>query len=113
MYFAKITNHCNTKNRLQEYVSKQLKPLECLTVEDPEVFKKHLETTVHRANLKFPRCRPLVSYLQEAYSKGDFTAGVGELIQFSLYSQRGVFAGPPEPVPITPKEGVQASLFAD
>lgn len=112
MYFAKITNSHNAKNRLQEYVSKQLKQLECLTVDDPESFKKHLETTVHRANNKFPRCRPLVSYLHTAYTKGDFNAGVGEVIQFSLYSQRGTFERLPDHIAVTPNEGVQTSMFS-
>lgn len=112
MYFAKITNSHNAKNRLQEYVSKQLKPLECLTVDDPKAFAKHLETTVHRANNKFPRCRPLVSYLHTAYTNGDFNAGVGEVIQFSLYSQRGSFEGTPDHVPVTPNEGVQTAMFS-
>ena len=111
MFFAKITNSHNTKNRLQEYVSKQLKPLECLTVKEPESFKKHLESTVHRANLKFPRCRPLVSYLHTAHMAGHFTAGVAEVIQFSLYAQRGVFE-PQTHVPVTPNEGIQTDIFS-
>ena len=111
MYFAKITNSYNAKNRLQEYISKQLKSLECLMVEDPEAFKTHLEPMVHRANLKFPRCRPLVSYLHTAYSSDGFTAGVSDLIQFSLYQQRGLF----EPTQAAPhvhlNEGSQTYLF--
>lgn len=112
MYFAKITNSYNAKNRLQEYLSKQLKSLECLTVEDPEAFKKYLETTVHKANLKFPRCRPLVSYLHTAYSSGGFSAGVSDLIQFNLYKQRGVFELTQTPAPVHPNEMVQVSLFS-
>lgn len=112
MFFAKITNSHSTKNRLQEYLSKQLKPLECLTVDDPDAFKKHLETTVHRANLKFPRCRPLVCYLHTAYTNGDFTAGVGEVVQFSLYAHRGVFEGPQAHVPVTANEGIQTAIFS-
>jgi hypothetical protein len=112
MYFAKITNSHNANNRLNEYVSKQLKPLECLTVEDPKAFKKHLKTTVHRANNKFPRCRPLVSYLHTANTNGDFNAGVGEVIQFSLYSQRGTFERLPDHVTVTSNEGVQTAMFS-
>lgn len=112
MYFAKITNSYNAKNRLQEYLSKQLKTLECLTVEDPEAFKKHLETAAHKANLKFPRCHPLVSYMHPAYSSGGFTAGVGDLIQFSLYEQRGTFDPAQAPAPVHQNEGVQSSLFS-
>lgn len=112
MYFIKVTNSHNAKNRLQEYVGKQLRTLECLTLEDPQALKTHLEATVHRANLKFPRCRPLVAYLHTAYVNGDFNAGVSDVVQFSLYQQRGVFAGPEEHIPVTPNEGVQAALFA-
>ena len=112
MYFAKITNSYNTENRLQDYLSKQLKSLECLTVEDPEAFKKYLDATVHKANLKFPRCRPLVSYLHTAYSSGGFSAGVSDLIQFNLYEQRGVFETMQTPAPSHSNEMVQASLFS-
>lgn len=111
MYFIKITNLHNSKNRLQDYVSKQLRQLECLTLDDRQALKKHLEATVHRANGKFPRCRPLVAYLHAAYTNGDFNAGVGEVIQFSLYAQRGVFKGPVDHVPVTANEGIQAHLF--
>jgi hypothetical protein len=112
MYFAKITNAHNAKNRLQDYVGKQLKSLDCLMVAHPGEFKKHLETIVHRANLKFLRCRPLVSYLHTAYTTGDFNAGVSEVIQFSLYAGRGVFEGSLNQVPVTPPEGVQTTLFS-
>ncbi|GAB3900117.1 hypothetical protein [Spirosoma agri] len=112
MYFAKITNSYNAKNRLQEYLSKQLKSLECLTVEDPKAFKKYLETTVHKANLKFPRCRPLVSYLHPAYSSSGFSAGVSDLIQFNLYELRGRFEPTQSPAPVHPNEMVQTSLFS-
>lgn len=112
MYFAKITTTYNGKNRLQEYLTKQLKSMECLTVEDPEAFKKYLETTVHKANLKFPRCRPLVSYLHTAHSSGGFTAGVSDLIQFNLYEQRGVFESTQAPPPVHANEGIQASIFS-
>lgn len=113
MLFVKITNSHASKNRLQDYLSKQLKPLECLTVDDPEAFRKHLETMTHKANLRFPRCRPLVSYLHTAYTHGDYRAGVGEVVEFSLYAQRGVFEGVPAHVPITANEGVQSILFGD
>ena len=113
LYFAKITHYHSSKNRLQEYVGKQVKQLECQTVGDPQAFGKHLEQLVHRANLKFPRCRPLVTYFHKAHTQGDYSAGVSEVIEFSLYAQRGIFAGPQDHVPITPNEGIQATMFAD
>lgn len=112
MFFAKITNSYNAKNRLQEYLSKQLKQLECLNVADTDAFKKHLETTVHRANLKFPKCTPLVSYLHPSYTSGDYTAGVGDLIQFSLYAHRGSFEPGQAPAPVTTNEGIQTDIFS-
>lgn len=111
MYFVKITNQHSAKNRLQEYLSKQLSQLECLTVDNPDTFKKYLETTVHRANLKFPRCRPLVSYLHTAYASGGFTVGVSEIIQFSLYEQRGAFSGLLSDEPAR-SEGTQVAIFS-
>jgi hypothetical protein len=111
MHFAKITNSHSSKNRLQEYVGKQVKQLECQTVEDPQAFGKHLEQLVHRANLKFPRCRPLVAYYHKAHTQGDYSAGVGDVVQFSLYAQRGEFRGVQAHVPVTPNEGQQASIF--
>ena len=113
MYFAKITNSHNSKNRLQEYVGKQAKQLECQTVEDPQAFGKHLEQLVHRANYKFPRCRPLAAYLRKAHTQGDYSAGIDEVIQFSLYAQRGVFGGVQAHLPLAPNEGVQVSIFTN
>jgi len=111
MFFAKITNSHNSRNRLQEYVGKQVRQLECQVLDDPDAFGKHLEQLVHRANLKFPRCRPLVTYFRKAHTQGDYSAGVNEVVQFSLYAQRGVFNGAQGHIPITPNEGQQASLF--
>lgn len=111
MFFAKITNSHSSKNRLQEYVGKQVKQLECQVLDNPDAFGKHLEQLVHRANLKFPRCRPLVAYLRKAHTQGDYSAGVNEVVQFSLYAQRGVFKGVQSHVPITLNEGQQARLF--
>ena len=112
-YFVKITNCHSGKNKLQEYVSKQLAELECLTLDDPDAFKKHLDTTVHRANQKFPRCRPLIAYLHAPYKSGQYTAGVGEVIQFSLYAQRGVFVPDAVTKPASSGEGMQATLFTN
>lgn len=111
MFFAKITNSHNSKNRLTEYVGKQVKQLECQTVEDPAAFGKHLEQLVHRANYKFPRCHPLKAYLNKAYTEGDYSAGVSEVVEFRLYAQRGVFQGVQAHVPVTPGEGQQATMF--
>ncbi|GAA4419302.1 hypothetical protein GCM10023187_53480 [Nibrella viscosa] len=111
MYFAKITNYHHPKNKLQDYLQKQLKALECVTVENPEEIKKHLETTVHRANGKFPRCRPLQAYYHTTYSQGDLTCGISELIQFSLYAQRGVFDPSTTSSAAVPGEAAQAELF--
>ncbi|GAA4459290.1 hypothetical protein GCM10023189_32750 [Nibrella saemangeumensis] len=111
MYFAKITNYQHPKNKLQDYLQKQLKALECVTVENPEEFKKHLETTVHRANGKFLRCRPLQAYFHAAYTQGDLTCGISELIQFSLYAQRGVFDPSGTSAAVMQGEAAQAELF--
>lgn len=111
MYFAKITSYSNSKNRLQEYLGKQLRQLECLTVEDPQAFGKHIEQLVHRANYKFPRCTSLTAYLHKAHTEGDYTGGVSEVVQFHLYAQRGAFQGLQDHVPVTPNEGIQAALF--
>lgn len=111
MFFAKITQSHNSKNRLTEYLGKQVKQLECQAVEDPGAFGKHLNRLVDRANYKFPRCRPLTSYLRKAYTEGDYSAGVGEVVEFRLYAQRGVFQGVPAHLPVTPNEGQQASMF--
>ncbi|MDB5243659.1 MAG: hypothetical protein JWP57_4284 [Spirosoma sp.] len=113
MFFAKITNSHNSRNRLTEYVGKQVKQLECQTVEDPAAFGNHLEQLVHRANLKFPRCHPLRAYLRKSHTEGDYSAGVNEVVQFSLYAQRGVFKEVQGHIPITPNEGQQATLFTD
>lgn len=111
MFLIKITHTYAAKNRLQEYVDKQLRQLECLNVADPETLKKHLEKIVHRANVCHPRCHPLTSYLHTAYTNGDYTAGVGDLIQFSLYAHRGVFEEPTKPTPAQVEQGEQTILF--
>jgi hypothetical protein len=113
MFFAKITNSHNSKNRLTEYVGKQVKQLECQTVDDPHAFGKHLEQLVHRANYKFPRCHPLTAYLRKSHIEGDYSARVGEVVEFRLYAQRGVFGGVQSHISITPAEGQQGSLFTD
>lgn len=112
MFLIKITNSHPANNRLKEYIDKQLRPLECMNVADPETLKKHLERIVHRANVCHPRCHPLKSYLHTAYTKGDYTAGVGEVVQFSLYAHRGVFGEPVAPMPVHADEGPQTILFS-
>lgn len=97
---------------MKEYIDKQLRQLECMNVADPETLRKHLERIVHRANVCHPRCHPLKSYLHTAYTNGDYTAGVGELIQFSLYAHRGVFEEISRPIPVHVDEGEQTRLFA-
>ncbi len=112
MFLIKITNSHPVTNRLKEYIDKQLRQLECMNVTDPETLRKHLERIVHRANVCHPRCHPLKSYLNPAYTKGDYTAGVSELIQFSLYAHRGTFEGTPAPTPVPAEQGRQATLFS-
>lgn len=112
MFLIKITNSHPVTNRLKEYIDKQLRQLECMNVADPETLGKHLERIVHRANVCHPRCHPLKSYLHTAYTHGDYTAGVGELIQFSLYAHRGVFGETPTSVPVHVDEGKQTILFS-
>lgn len=112
MFLIKITHSYGAKNRLQEYVDKQLRQLECMNVADPETLRKHLERIVHRANVCHPRCRPLNAYLHPAHKNGDYSAGVGDLIQFSLYAHRGVFEEISRPTPIHVDEGEQTRLFA-
>lgn len=113
MFFAKITNSTNPKNQLQDYLSKQVKSLDCITVEEPEAFKKYLETMVHRANLKFPRCRSLTSYLHPSHGSGNgFAAGISELVQINLYHQEGTFETLQAQPMVLKNEGVQAAMFA-
>ena len=112
MFLIKITNSHPANNRLKEYIDKKLRQLECMNVADPETLKKHLEKIVHRANVCHPRCHPLKSYLHTAYTNGDYTAGVSELIQFNLYAHRGVFEGPVKPTPAHVDQSEQTSLFA-
>lgn len=112
MFLIKITNSHPANNRLKEYIDKQLRQLECMNVADPETLKKHLKKIVHRANVCYPRCHPLKSYLHTAYTNGDYTAGVSELIQFSLYAHRGLFEEPTKPTPAHVDQGEQASLFS-
>ncbi|GAB3788546.1 hypothetical protein GCM10028818_55310 [Spirosoma horti] len=112
MFFAKITNSHTATNRLKEYVGKQIKALDCNTVEDPEAFKKHLEGLVHRANYRFPRCKPLVSYLYLRNEQEHYAAGITEVIDFSLYKQKAVF-GPQTPnLPASSTEARQATIFS-
>ena len=111
MYFAKITNNYAANNQLKAFVGKQLKSLECNTVEDPEAFKKHLERIVHRANLGFKRCKPLVSYMHQRYTEGHYSAGVSEVIEFSLYKHQGVFNAGQPGQSTQSVEGVQATMF--
>ena len=113
MHFVKITNSHNAKNRLQEYLGKQLKQLDYLSVEDPELFKQHIIILVHKANLRFPRCRPLTAYLHKVHSKNDLRAGVPEVIQFSLYEQRGTFESLADKPPLLPNEGLQTAMFTN
>lgn len=112
MYLIKITNSHPATNRLKEYIDKQLRQLECMNVADPETLKKHLERIVYRANVCHPRCHPLKSYLQTAYTNGDYTAGVSELIQFSLYAHRGEFGPVANAGPVPPGESTQTVLFS-
>ena len=113
MFFAKITTYTNPKNRLQDYLSKQVKSLDCVTVADPNAFKKHLEAMVHRANLKFPRCRSLTAYLHASYGKeNDYSAGIAEVAQINLYEQKGSFEAVQGQPLVLPNEGLQAALFA-
>lgn len=112
MFLIKITNSHPANNRLKEYIDKQLRQLECMNVADPETLKKHLEKIVHRANVCHPRCHPLKSYLHTAYTNGDYTAGVSELIQFSLYAHRGEFMPTGKAGPAPSDDSVQAVLFA-
>ena len=113
MYFVKITNSHNSKNRLQEYVSKQLKQLDYSSVEDPEQFKQHIIRLVYKANLRFPRCRPLAAYLHKAHLNNDLRAGLSEVIQFSLYEQRGTFESVADKPPLLPNEGLQTAMFTN
>lgn len=112
MFLIKITSSHPANNRLKEYIDKQLRQLECMNVADPETLRKHLEKIVHRANVCHPRCHPLKSYLNTAYTNGDYTAGVGELIQFSLYAHRGEFSPAGGPSPVPPGESTQTALFS-
>ena len=111
MYFAKILNTHSATNRLKDYVGKQIKSLECNAVDDPEAFKGHLEKLVHRANYRFPRCKPLVSYLHIYANKEDYRAGISEVVEFSLYKQRAVFGLVTPVLPATPVEVNQTTLF--
>ena len=111
MFFSKITNSHSATNRLKDYVGKQIKALECNSVEDPEAFKKHLDGLVHRANYKFPRCKPLVPYLRTRSGQDDYTAGISEVVDFSLYKQKAVFGPQTTSLPTSSAEAKQTNIF--
>lgn len=111
MFFAKITHDNAPKNRLQIYVKEQVQLLDSLTVEDPAALGEHLNHLVHRANGKFPRCGPLKSYLHKSHTGDGFTTGISDLVQISLYKQRGQFEALTASQPTTTSEGVQTSIF--
>jgi hypothetical protein len=112
MFLIKITNSYNPKNSLQKYLHEQLTQLECLTVENPDDLKQHLERLVHRANVCYKRCTPTKAYLTPAHVKGDYTANVGDIRQLSLYRQRGAFNSSEQQRSVVEREeGAQTSLF--
>ena len=113
MYFIKITSSYSAKNSLQKYLLDQLSKLECLTIQDPDELKKHLDRLVLRANMAYKRCTPTKAHLTPAHTKGDYTAGVGDLMQLSVYKQRGEFVSLEQQrqVRSQPPEGEQATLF--
>lgn len=112
MFFAKITNSHTATNRLKEYVGKQIKSLECNAVDDPEAFKKHLESLVSRANYRFPRCKPLVSYLHSRIGREDYSAGISEVVEFALYKQQAVFGSGSTTLPTSSTEVKQIAIFS-
>ena len=91
MYFIKITSSTTPTNSLQKYLFEHLKKLECLTIENPDELKKHLEKLTLRANITYKRCTPVKAFLSASYIKGDYSAGISQVMQFSLYWQRGEF----------------------
>ncbi|GAB2547261.1 hypothetical protein [Spirosoma aerophilum] len=112
MFFAKITNNYTATNRLKEYVSKQIKSLDCNAVSDPEAFKKHLEGIVHRANYRHKRCKPLVTYLHLRNGRDDYAAGISEVVDFTLYKQQAVFGAQTPALPASSTVAQQATIFS-
>ena len=111
MYFTKLSTNYSPKNRLQTYVKELVSQLDHLTVEDPATLGEHLTVLVQRANARFPRCTPLRAYYQKAYTAGDYSAGVSDLVQINLYQQRGQFEDLTPSTPNTTAEGIQTTIF--
>ena len=113
MYFIKITSSTTPTNTLQKYLFEQLKKLECLTIENPDELKKHLEKLTLRANITYKRCTPVKAFLNPAYVKGDYSAGISMVMQFSLYAKQGEFVSLEEQRQASSQaqQGDQTALF--
>lgn len=71
LYFVKIGQPNQHRNKLEQRVSNELKRFECVQTTHPDIVGGLVRILVGKCNACFPRCKPVTVAITKCFSTGD------------------------------------------